>query len=57
MRVAFCWLSKHLTEKTFMPKELSRNQSILCFDVILQHDWPIKQCLPIVHVLIFSYIG
>ena len=28
-----------------MPEELSRNQSILRFDVILQHDWPIEQCL------------
>ena len=26
-------------------QELSRNQSILRFDVILQHDWPIEQCL------------
>ena len=53
--------------KNFMPEGLSRNQSILCFDIILQHDWPIKLCLPIlgfslvgkrrVHVLIFSYIG
>ena len=28
-----------------MPEELSRNQSILRFDVILQHDWPIEQYL------------
>ena len=26
-------------------RELSRNQSILRFDVTLQHDWPIEQCL------------
>ena len=26
-------------------RELSGNQPILRFDVILQHDWPIKQCL------------
>ena len=32
-------------EKNFMPENFQRNQSILCFDVILQHDWPIKQCL------------
>ena len=31
--------------KNFMPEELSRYQSILGFDVILQHDWPIEQCL------------
>ena len=31
--------------KNFMPEELSRNQSILRFDVIPQHDWPIEQCL------------
>ena len=35
-----------LVEQTlFMPEELSRNQPILNFDVILQHDWPIEQCL------------
>ena len=26
-------------------RELSRNQPILCFHVILQHDYPIEQCL------------
>ena len=31
--------------------ELSRNQSILRFDVILQHDWPIEQCL--LHISVF----
>ena len=31
--------------------ELSRNQSILRFDVILQHDWPIEQCL--LHIRVF----
>ena len=25
--------------------ELSRNESILCCDIILQNDWPIEQCL------------
>ena len=25
-------------------RELSRNQLILFFDVIVQHDWPIEQC-------------
>ena len=32
-------------------QELSRNQSILRFDVILQHDWPIEQCLH--HIRVF----
>ena len=48
-------------------QELSRNQPILRFDVILQYDWPIKHCL--LHIgfslagkqrgllLIFSFIG
>ena len=44
-RLAFGRLSERLDEKTSC-LELSRNQSILCFDVILQHDWPIEQCLP-----------
>ena len=30
-----------------MPEELSRNR----FDVILQHDWPIEQCLLRIRVL------
>ena len=37
--------------KNFMPKGLSRNQSILRFDVILQHDWPIEKCL--LHIRVF----
>ena len=38
------WLVKQtLGWKNFMPENwLSRNTSILCFDVILQHDWPIN---------------
>ena len=32
-------------------QELSRNQPILRFDVILQHDWPIEQCL--LHIRVF----
>ena len=32
-------------------RELSRNQPILRFDVILQHDWPIEQCL--LHIRVF----
>ena len=31
--------------KDFMPEELSRNQSILRCEVILQHDWAVEQCL------------
>ena len=31
--------------KKLNARELSRNQPILRFDVILQHDWPIEQCL------------
>ena len=42
--VAFDWLSE-------LSGELSRNQSILHFDVILQHDWPIEECL--LHMRIF----
>ena len=38
MRVAFGWLSERSAEKNFMSEELSRNQSIFRFDVILQHD-------------------
>ena len=37
-RVAFGWLSERSREK------LSRNQPILRFEVILQHDWLIEQC-------------
>ena len=60
-RVAFGWLSECSREK------LSRNQPVLRFDVILQHDWLIEQCLLHIrvffagkqrgHVLIFSSIG
>ena len=42
------WLVKRtLGWKNFMPEELSRN----CFDVILQHDWSIEQCL--LHIRVF----
>ena len=50
-RVAFGWLSELSAEKNFVPEELSRNQTTIRFDVILQHDWPIKQCL--LHVTVF----
>ena len=49
--VAFGWLNERSGEKTSCPRELSRNQLILRFDVILQSDWPIEQCL--LHIGIF----
>ena len=36
--------------KNLHARELSRNQPILRFDVILQHDWPIEQCLLYIRV-------
>ena len=42
--VAFGWLSERSGEKLHA-RELSRNQPILRYDVIQQHDWPIEQCL------------
>ena len=63
--MAFGWLIERLVEKLYA-RELSRNQSILRFDVLLQHDWLIEQCLlhikvffeyERVDVLIFSSIG
>ena len=45
--LAFGWLSKRSAEKNFMPEELSRS----CFDVILQHDWSMEQCL--LHIRVF----
>ena len=50
-RVAFGWLRERSGEKRHA-RELSRNQSILRFNVILQHDWPIEQCL--FHIRVFS---
>ena len=49
-RVAFGWLSERSGEKLYA-RELSRNQSILRFDVLLQQDWPIEQCL--LHIRVF----
>ena len=46
------WLFKRtLGWKKLHGRELSRNQRMLCFDVILQYDWPIKKCL--LHIRIF----
>ena len=49
----FDWFVQWLqTRMVFVhARELSRNQPILRFDVILQHDWPIEQC--ILHVRVF----
>ena len=46
------WLVKRtLGRKKLQAKGLFRNQSILCFDIILQRNWPIKQCL--LHIRVF----
>ena len=50
-RVAFGWLRERSGEKNLPSLELSRNQSILSFDVILQHDYPIEQYL--LHIMVF----
>ena len=49
-RVAFDWLSERSDEEISCPRT-SRNQPLLRFDVILQHDWPIEQCL--LHIRVF----
>ena len=43
-RVAFGWFIERSGEKKVHARELSRNQPILRFDVILEHDWLIEQC-------------
>ena len=50
-REAFSWLNERSGEKKLHAQELSRNQSMLRLDVILQRDWPIKQCL--LHISVF----
>ena len=48
------WLLGRLSDprvKKLYTRELSRNQQILHLDVILQHDWPIEQCL--LHIRVF----
>ena len=49
--MAFDWLSERSGEETSHAQELSRNQSILCFDVMRQHHWPIEGCL--LHIRVF----
>ena len=48
-RVVFDWLSER-SDEISCPRT-SRNQPLLRFDVILQHDWPIEQCL--LHIRVF----
>ena len=43
--VSFGWLSERLGEKKFVPENCPEINRILRYDVILQHDWPIEQCL------------
>ena len=49
--VAFGSLKANAQLKKLQARELSRNQPILHLDVILQYDWPIKQCL--LHIRVF----
>ena len=52
--MAFGWLSECSGEKTSCPRsarELSRNQSMLRLDIILQHNWLIEQWL--LHIRVF----
>ena len=42
--------------KKLHARELSRNQSILRFDVILQDDWPIEQCLLPIRVFFGGFL-
>ena len=37
--------------KNFMSRELSRNQWIPRYDIMLQHDWPMEECL--LHIRVF----
>ena len=50
-RLAFGWLIERSGGKELHARELSRNQPILCFEVILEHVWPIEQCL--LHMRVF----
>ena len=47
--MAFGWLSERSGEETSCPRTF-RNQPIF-FDVTLQHNWPIEQCL--LHIKVF----
>ena len=47
--VEFWLVRRMLGGKKLHTRELSGNQSILRFDVILKYDWPIEQCRPHMH--------
>ena len=47
----FWFVKRTLGWKNLIPKDQSRNQPILRFDVILQRDWPIEQFL--LHIRVF----
>ena len=47
----FSLVERTLGVKKRHPRELSRNQPILRFDVILQDDWPIEKCLRHIWIL------
>ena len=47
----FSLVKRTLGVKKRHPRELSRNQPILRFDVILQDDWPIEKCLRHIRIL------
>ena len=55
----FDWFIERITNargcrvKKLHARELFRNRSILRFDVALQHDWPIEQCL--LHIRVFVW--
>ena len=49
-RVAFGLLGEARLKKLHA-RELSRNQSLLRLDAILQHHWPIEHCL--LHIRVF----
>ena len=51
----FHWFIERIKVRVILIGEvrtlISRNQLTLRFDVILQHDWPIEQCL--LHIRVF----
>ena len=49
--VAFGWFGECSGEKTSCRRTFWKSIDILRFDVILQQDWPIEQCL--LHITIF----
>ena len=53
-RIQTLWLLTNAQVKKLHTQELSRNQSIVHFDVMLQHDWPIEQCLLLIRVFFWG---